>query len=101
LSSLMPARRLARLLRFAALIGLIGPIGLIGLAALAALAACSVPRAARGGASCPDADRLLSEAVRASDGGRLFRALARAEAAERACSSDATRAAVVAARGEL
>jgi hypothetical protein len=71
------------------------------LALLALLAACPGPRVPGSGASCPEAARLLDEAAAARAGGHLFRALARAEAADRACSSERARRAVAELRAAL
>src|SRR6185436_3620704 len=70
-------------------------------AILALLAACPGPRAPGPAASCPEATRLLDEVAAARTGGHLFRALARAEAADRACASDGTRRALAELRDEL
>ncbi len=72
-----------------------------GLAMLALLVACGAPRAPRAAASCPEAQGLLDESAAARAGGYVLRALARAEAADRACASETTRRAVTRLRAEL
>lgn len=70
-------------------------------AILVLLAACPGPRAPGPVASCPEARRLLEESAAARTDGYLFRALARAEVADRACASEATRRAVAELREDL
>src|SRR5438128_1487098 len=69
--------------------------------AMAAATACAGASVSHSPAPCPAAAQLLSESAQAHAEGSLFRALARAEAADRACSIETTRAAVSAARSEL
>jgi WD40 repeat protein len=71
------------------------------LAILALLVACPGPRAPRAVTSCPAGQRRLEEAAAQRARGSLFRALARAEEAERTCASEEARRAVASLREAL
>jgi WD40 repeat protein len=73
----------------------------LAISLLFGVTACAGTHALHTGASCPEGARALAEAVVARAGGYLFRALARAEAADRACTGEATRREVAALRAEL